>query len=122
MKMIDILKMMFMATVLAVLYIHVQMNIYTMAYQGSARQKKIETLAEKNTHLKNDIVRLQSSDHIGRELLVKADKKYRFAGSDNVIEVASVEGHMPMPMAEAKEDAGFLAHVMTMAFAGSNTR
>ncbi len=122
MKITDVMKMMFIATILAVLYIHLQMNIYGMAYQGSARQKNIEILTEKNVHLKNDIVRLQSSDHIGRELLVKSDKKYHFAGAESIVEVASFKDTMDMPIAHTKEVGGFIAHVMTMAFAGTNTR
>lgn len=117
MKVSDLVKMMVVVTVLAVLYIHVQMNIYAMAYQGSSRQQKIDKLVEMNAIIKNDITRLQSSDHIGRSLLAKG-KSYQFAGPDHVVEVASNHESLPEMIASGAEvTGGFLSQVMTIAFA-----
>ena len=117
MKVSDLVKMMVIITVLAVLYIHVQMNIYAMAYQGSSRQQKIDKLAEMNAIIKNDITRLKSSDHIGRALLVKG-KAYQFASPEHVVEVASNNGTIPEMIASGAEaTGGFLSQVMTIAFA-----
>ena len=88
MKVGDFLKVMGMITVMAVLYIHLQMKIYTLAYEGKIKQQKIEKLTEKNVLVSNDILRLKSSDNIGRELLVK-DKEYSFASRKHVVEVES---------------------------------
>ncbi len=117
MKVSDLVKMMAIITVLAVLYIHVQMNIYAMAYQGSARQQKIDKLVETNAIIKNDITRLKSSDHIGRALLVKG-KAYQFASPEHVVELAANNGSIPEMIASGAEaTGGFLSHVMTVAFA-----
>lgn len=86
MKVGKFLKVMFVVTFMAVLYIHLQMKIYALAYQGKQKQQKIEKLAENNVIVKNDILRLKSSDHIGRELLVK-ETDYQFASNKNVIMV-----------------------------------
>lgn len=116
MRILDLVKMMVVITVLAVLYIHVQMNIYTMAYQGSSRQQKIDKLVETNAIIKNDITRLKSSDHIGRALLVKG-KAYQFASPEHVVEVASSSSIPEMLASGAEATSGFFSHVMTVAFA-----
>ena len=89
MKVSDFLKGLMVVTVMAVLFIHLQMSIYDLAYQGKRKEDKIEKLAENNVIMKNDILRLKSSDHIGRELLVK-EKDYKFVSQNNVVEVEAV--------------------------------
>lgn len=110
------LKGMAVVTVMALLYIHLQMNIYALAYQGKKREVKIEKLAERNAMVKNDILRLKSSNNIGRELLGD-EKDYRFAGRNNVVEV---ETGTPVEAlaSRAQEGQGFLGRVMTLAFSG----
>lgn len=86
MKVSAFLKVMFIVTAMGVLYIHLQMSIYDLAYQGKKKEDRIEKMAENNVIMKNDILRLKSSDHIGRQLLVK-EKDYQFLGRNNVVEV-----------------------------------
>jgi hypothetical protein len=88
MKVVDFLKIMGVITVMAVLYTHLQMEIYTLAYQGKTKQMQIEGLMERNVLVSNDILRLKSSDNIGRELLMK-EKDYSFASRKHVVEVES---------------------------------
>jgi cell division protein FtsL len=99
MKVADFLKIMGVITVMAVLYIHLQMEIYTLAYQGKTKQMQIEKLSEKNVFVSNDILRLKSSDHIGRELLMK-EKDYSFASRKHVVEVESRGQDWLGPMAQ----------------------
>jgi hypothetical protein len=98
MKVGDFLKVMGIITVMAVLYTHLQMEIYTLAYKGKIKEQMIEKLAEKNVMVSNDILRLKSSDNIGRELLVK-DKEYFFASSKHVVEVESKDRNWLSPVA-----------------------
>ncbi len=86
MKVSGFLKVMMIVTIMGVLYIHLQMSIYDLAYQGKRKEDRIEKLAENNNIMKNDILRLKSSDHIGRQLLVK-ESDYKFLGQNNVVEV-----------------------------------
>ncbi|MBF0593507.1 MAG: hypothetical protein HQL22_00915 [Candidatus Omnitrophica bacterium] len=92
MKVSDFLKVMFVITFTAVLYIHLQMSIYDLAYQGKKKEDTVEKLAENNVMMKNDILRLKSADHIGRELLEK-EKDYKFASRSNVVEVETTGGN-----------------------------
>ncbi|MBF0485751.1 MAG: hypothetical protein HQL16_04465 [Candidatus Omnitrophica bacterium] len=118
MKISFFLKVMFVVTFMAVLYIHLQMKIYDFAYQGKVKQQRIEQLAEVNGRVHNDILRLQSSDNIGRELLGNQDSKFQFASRSRVIEVASENTTLPEMIAHgAQSTGGFLSRVVSLAFA-----
>ena len=110
----NFLKGMAVVTVMALLYIHLQMNIYALAYQGKKKEVHFEQLAESNASVKNDILRLKSSDNIGRELLSK-EKEYHFASRRNVVEVES-QGAVEGLAAHVQEGQGFIGRVMTLAF------
>ena len=110
------LKGMAVITVMALLYIHLQMNIYALAYQGKKKESHIEKLAEHNAAVKNDILRLKSSDNIGREFLVKENSGYRFASRRNVVEVESA-ATTGVFAAGIERGQGFVGRVMTLAFA-----
>ncbi len=108
------LKGMAVVTVMALLYIHLQMNIYTLAYQGKKKEAHIEKLAESNAAVKNDILRLKSSDNIGRALLAK-EKTYQFASRSNVIEVEA-QGPVATILSRVQSGQGALSRAMTLAF------
>ncbi|MFH0753167.1 MAG: hypothetical protein V2A70_01215 [Candidatus Omnitrophota bacterium] len=112
--MVNFLKSMAVVTIMAILYIHLQMNIYALAYQGKKKEVRIEKLAEHNAVVHNDILRLKSSDHIGRELLNK-ESTYQFASKNRVLEVES-QGPMDVIGAGMEQGQGFLGKVMTLAF------
>lgn len=114
--MANFLKGMAVVTIMALLYIHLQMNIYALAYQGKKRETRIEKLAEHNAMVRNDIMRLKSSDNIGRELL-SGEKEYKFASRHNVVEVES-RGPVETLAADVQQGQGFLGRVMTIAFSG----
>jgi len=108
------LKGMMIVTVMALLYIHLQMNIYTLAYQGKKKEVRIEKLSEHNSLVRNDILRLKSSDNIGRELLGK-ENAYQFASRNNVVEVES-RGPADAIASRVQEGQGLIGRVMTLAF------
>jgi hypothetical protein len=112
--MANFIKGMAVVTIMALLYIHLQMNIYALAYQGKKREVRIEKLAEHNAIVKNDILRLKSSNNIGRELLGK-ENQYQFASRSNVVEVES-KGAVETLASRFQEGQGFFGKVMTLAF------
>jgi hypothetical protein len=117
MKVSYFLKVMFVVTFMAVVYIHLQMKIYAFAYQARSKQQRIEQLAEVNTRVNNDILRLQSSDHIGRELLKRENSQFQFASRSRVVEVASRTEALPdIVMSGAQSAGGFLSRMMSLAF------
>ncbi|NLE64779.1 MAG: hypothetical protein GX606_02545 [Elusimicrobia bacterium] len=97
-----LLRVAFFVTIAVIFYIHIQMNTYALAYKGKLNQHRIEALSEENSLVENEILRIQSSDNIGRKLLAK-DKNYQFAGRGHVM--------------EAEERPGtFISPLMTLAF------
>ncbi|MBF0123229.1 MAG: hypothetical protein HQL21_07500 [Candidatus Omnitrophica bacterium] len=120
MRIVQFLKVMGVVTFMAVLYIHLQMRIYDLGYQGQAKAQKIEKLAESNSLVKNDILRLKSSSHIGHELLTK-DDHYRFASRKNVVEVEAMSHSWPETFA-AKTGVSRIGRFLTLAFAPADGR
>ncbi len=119
MKISHFIKFMFIVTAMSVLYIHMQMKIYDFAYQGKIKQQRLEQLAEVNGRVRKDILRLQSSDHIGRELLTK-NTQYQFASRSHIVEVAADRPTWPDVIASgARTTGGFFSKVMSLAFASS---
>ncbi|HSV43624.1 MAG TPA: hypothetical protein VLJ10_03630 [Candidatus Bathyarchaeia archaeon] len=82
------IKGMFGVTVLALIYIHMQMNIYALAYEGKQREEHIVRLKEQNTRVANDIFQLKSASHLGRKLLDQ-DAQLKFCDQNSVVRMAS---------------------------------
>ncbi len=77
-------KLMSFATLTALIYIHMQMEIVELAYKGKDKEKSIHELMDNNGSLTHQILTLRSSNHLGQELLEK-DASLQFMGHDRVI-------------------------------------
>ena len=64
-------KLMCFATVVALIYIHMQMQIFGLAYQGKEREKHMHELRDHNGLLTHQILTLKSSNNLGNQLLDK---------------------------------------------------
>lgn len=78
-----------MVTLLALVYIHMQMQIYALAYEGKQKEKQITLLAEKKGMLAYDILRLKSSRSLGGKLLAEKSELH-FQDNSNVVELVAV--------------------------------
>ena len=56
-------------TVLALVYVHVQMQIVGLAYRQNVKESQIRKLIEHNGHVTHAILTLKSANHLGVELL-----------------------------------------------------
>ena len=90
MKLMKSIQMMGLLTVLALIYIHMQMQIFDVAYQGKRNQKELEMLANHNDVVAYNIMTLTSSFHLGGQLL-GSHSNLKFRAQDNVIEVATMK-------------------------------
>jgi cell division protein FtsL len=86
MKLIRIAKGMIFLTVLALIYIHMQMQIYDLAYEGKSREKLVRELKDRNGTITYNILKLKSSNHLGDQLL-EENSELRFLDNENVVEV-----------------------------------
>jgi hypothetical protein len=89
--------MMTTVTILALIYIHMQMQIFALAYQGKNREKQITKIKEINGVLAYDILELKSSNHLGVKLLAE-NSNLKFRDPASVVELVTNR-----PINEAKE-------------------
>lgn len=75
-------------TLMALIYISMQMQILSLAYEGKAQEKKIQQLIENNSNVTYEIMVMKSANHIGSQLLA-ADPSLDFADETAVIEIAA---------------------------------
>ncbi len=77
-------------TSLALVYIHLQMQIIDLAYQGQTKEKRIKELTEKNGNALYKISKLKSANHLGVKLLAK-NSGMQFAGSGDIVPLVTPE-------------------------------
>src|SRR5689334_13534676 len=97
-------KLMAFATVMALIYIHMQMQIFDLAYQGKDREKHMHELRDLNGLLTHQILTLKSANHLGNKLLEK-DSTLQFMSNDRVMTLtgpASMRTQVPLIPAKTK--------------------
>jgi len=105
MKLIKSIQVMGGITALALIYIHMQMQIFDMAYQGKKKQKEIEDLSTSNGVVAYNIMKLTSSNNLGYKLLSeKSDLKFR--AQENVVELAAANSPGQEKSRLSKRDTG----------------
>lgn len=78
-------------TLLSLIYIHLQMKIYDLAYQAKRNEHKIQKLRDENGVSTYHILALKSVSHIGEKLLDQ-ESSMQFISNDKVYELASSRG------------------------------
>ncbi|MBI3617080.1 MAG: hypothetical protein HY210_02545 [Candidatus Omnitrophica bacterium] len=82
------MKYTFSMTFLILIYIHLQMQIVDLAYQGQRKEAQIADLLDKNGSTFYAISKLKSANHLGEKLLAE-NSKMQFAGANDIIYVAA---------------------------------
>lgn len=77
-------------TVLSLIYIHVQMKIFDLAYQAKQKEHQIQKLKDENGLNTYHILSLKSVSHIGEKLLDQ-QSEMQFISNDKVYELASTK-------------------------------
>ena len=77
-------------TVLAVIYIHMQMQIIDLAYQGNTKEHHIKKLIEENGSATYKILMLKSANNLGAAML-DDNSDMQFAHSDDIVRIATSE-------------------------------
>ena len=60
-------------TLIAVVYTHLQLDIYDVAYQGQTHQKTLAALEDENRALKADVLELTSATRLGSSFFDEED-------------------------------------------------
>jgi len=80
------IKFMFGITLLALIYIHMQMNIFSLAYVGKQKEQHITQLKEQNARVSTNIFELKSASYLGRKLLKKG-AELKFCDGQSVVQL-----------------------------------
>ena len=87
------------ATIMALLYIHMQMKIFELSYNGKDKEKIIHELNDSNGALSHQILTLKSANNLGNQLL-DHDNSLQFMDNERVMTVAASAGalqHLAKP-------------------------
>ena len=76
------------ATIIALVYIHMQMKIFELSYNGKDKEKIIHELNDSNGALSHQILTLESANHLGTQLLDN-DKSLEFMDQERVMKVTT---------------------------------
>jgi hypothetical protein len=90
MKLTKILKYIFLGTTVALVYIHLQMQIIELAYHGKAKEKYIKRLMEENSYLTHAVLTLKSSSNLGGKLLSE-NSSMEFVGPEQILKITSTQ-------------------------------
>src|SRR5271154_7294779 len=74
------------ATIIALFYIHMQMNIFELSYNGKDKEKIIHELNDSNGALSHQILTLESANNLGSQLLDR-DNSMQFMDQERVMTV-----------------------------------
>ena len=97
------IKFMFGLTLLALIYIHMQMNIFSLAYDGKQKENRIVRLKEQNSRVSNNIFELKSASYLGRKIL-NENAKLRFCDESNVVQLASTKKSSGQPQLASNQE------------------
>jgi len=87
------LKVAAFITIIALLYIHMQMKIFDLSYKGKDKEKIIHELNDSNGALTHQILTLRSANNLGNQLL-DHDNSLQFMDNERVMTVAAPAGAM----------------------------
>ena len=77
----------------ALLYIHMQMKIFELSYNGKDKEKIIHELNDSNGALSHQILTLKSANNLGNQLL-ENDNSLQFMDNERVMTVMTSAGAM----------------------------
>lgn len=88
MKISKFLKGMLMVTALSLVYIHMQMQIFDLAYQAKRKEQFMKRLMEDQGNMTYEILKLKSSHNLGQHML--SDKTaMRFVDNSQIVRLES---------------------------------
>jgi len=90
MRLSQLMKWIGFFTFIALIYIHMQMKIIHLAYQGKNKEKTIRTLLEDNGYLTYKILIMKSASNLGIKLLSEKSKM-DFVDPNNVMFMSAPE-------------------------------
>ena len=108
---------MIVLTSFALIYIHLQMKIFDLAYQGKNKEKEILKLIDDNGNVTYNILKLKSSNNLGQKLL-GGESQLQFLDNARVVKLEidqSQEEENTLALSTVNEKKpNFLANLFTL--------
>ncbi|MCB9757610.1 MAG: hypothetical protein H6753_04200 [Candidatus Omnitrophica bacterium] len=101
MKLMKSIRVMFVLTGLALIYVFMQMEIVSLAYEGKRKEKQIIELNESMGAVAYKILQLKSANHLGGNLLSE-NSTLQFQDNAAVVELVSKESFSASELAAVK--------------------
>ena len=86
-------------TALALVYIHMQMQIIDLAYRGKAKENQIRKLVEQNGNMSYTILTLKSANNLGYKMLAE-NSDMQFADQGDIVRIATPRDQKKLKKAE----------------------
>ncbi len=118
MRLINFSKWIFLFTGLALVYIHMQMEIIDLAYRAKFKEKLIKKLIEKNSTVNSRILALKSSNNLGVKMLAE-DRGMEFGGSKNIVRATTPLKTTVRPQLSKRSDTGNSSNPLLSLLSGS---
>ena len=97
MKLMKSIRVMVVLTGLALIYVYMQMEIVSLAYEGKKKEREIIELNESTSVIAYKILQLKSANHLGENLLNESSQLH-FQDNQSVVELVSKDS---FPSAES---------------------
>ena len=81
-------KLMFSVTIVALIYIHMQVQIFDLAYQGKDKEKIVHELKDRNGILTHQVLTLKSANNLGNSMLEK-NSTLQFMSFDRILTMSA---------------------------------
>ena len=82
-------KVVCFVTIMCLLYIHMQMRIFELSYNGKDKEKIIHELNDSNGALSHQILTLESANNLGNQLLDHDANNLQFMDNERVMTVTA---------------------------------
>jgi len=91
MKLLKFVVVAFVFTILALVYIHLQVQIYDLGYKGEFKKTELQKQNDINGYLSYNISRLKSANHLGVKLLGN-HSEMQFLDNNHVVKIKTPAG------------------------------
>ena len=90
MKLVKCVKCTLLVSVLSLVYIHLQMQIFDLAYSGKKSERIAKKIGETNEQIHYQIYSLKSAQNIGSKLLTQNDEM-QFVNNDAIVQLVAAD-------------------------------
>jgi len=116
MRLPKFLTVVILVTLIALIYVQLQVEIYEYAYKGKKRELALKELLDRKSHVLYNINNMESVQYLGARLLTQDN--LQFVGSDQMVKLAIpvqlVENINPAIVRTESKKTSFLASLFTL--------